>query len=82
MAHFIATHCTAHILFTTANRRHLPDDYCGAIGVVEKPFTRAGLVSAINFVAACIRDERLPSQKPESLQLSPGYASRWLRHVA
>jgi AmiR/NasT family two-component response regulator len=77
VATFIAERSDAHVVFTTANRRRLPQDYCGAVGLVEKPFTRAGLLSAINYVAARIKNDCKSLVKPESLQLSPAYSMLW-----
>ena len=77
VASFLAEHSEARVVFATANRRRLPDDYCGAIGVVEKPFTQSGMLSALTYVAARIREPAEPVSKPESLQLSPSYRRRW-----
>ncbi len=73
----IAETCRAHVVFTTANRRLLPPDYCGAIGVVEKPFTRLGLLSALRFIASRIRQSEAAIAAPDSLLLSPLYEARW-----
>lgn len=78
VATYITGHCAAHVVFTTANRRRVPPDFCGAIGVVEKPFSRTGLVSVINYIAARIRQTCDLLTKPESLSLSPHYSARWL----
>ena len=77
VATYITEHCSAHVVFTTANRRRVPPDFCGAIGVVEKPFTRVGLGSAINYITARVRETRGLRIKPESLSLSPHYSARW-----
>ena len=73
----IAETCRAHVVFTTANRRLLPPDYCGAVGVVEKPFTRLGLLSALRFIVARIRQSEAAITAPASLLLSPVYEARW-----
>ena len=39
------------ILFVTANTRSVPAGFDGAIGILEKPFTRAGLGLAIGYMA-------------------------------
>ena len=77
VAHDLARHTEARVVFATANRRRLPDDYCGAIGVVEKPFTQSGILSALTYVAARMRNGTEPLSKPESLQLSPSYRALW-----
>ena len=73
----IAETCQASVVFTTANRRLLPPDYCGAVGVVEKPFTRLGLLSALRFIASRIRQSEAAIAAPDSLLLSPLYEARW-----
>jgi DNA-binding response OmpR family regulator len=77
VAQFLINSCQCEVVFTTANRRRIPEHYCGAVGVIEKPFTRMGLVSAIDFIVARIKNIALPALKPESLKLSPSYAVRW-----
>ena len=77
VAKYIAEHSAAHVVFTTANRRRLPEDFCGAIGVVEKPFTRLGLVSALQYIAGRIQNAMEFPRKPESLELSPAYERCW-----
>jgi DNA-binding response OmpR family regulator len=77
IAHYLIEACQCEVVFTTANRRRIPAHYCGAVGVIEKPFTRMGLVSAIDFIVARIKNMALPPMKPESLKLSPHYAMRW-----
>ena len=77
VADVIAETCQAAVIFTTANRRRLPPDYCGAVGVVEKPFTRAGLLSALHFVVSRISEGEATAAVPHSLLLSPLYEARW-----
>ncbi len=76
-AAFITKNCSAQVVFATANMRRLPDDFGGAIGVVEKPFTRLGMVSAVNYVASQIHAGLKQIAKPESLRLSPKYVELW-----
>ena len=77
VAGVIAETCQAYVIFTTANRRRLPPDCCGAVGVVEKPFTRAGLVSALHFVVSRINESEATVAAPHSLLLSPLFEARW-----
>ena len=77
VAGVIAETCQAYVIFTTANRRRLPPDYCGAVGVVEKPFTRAGLLSALHFIVSRIDEGNAAVAAPNSLMLSPLYEERW-----
>ena len=77
VARFVAERSDAHVVFTTANHRRIPPDYCGGVGVVEKPFTRAGILSAVNYIAARLSDCANIARIPESLKLSPAYRARW-----
>ena len=77
VAGFIAKRCRARVLFTTANLRRLPSDLCGAIGVVEKPFTRAGRLAALRYISARISDSDDRLSAPNSLHLSPAYSASW-----
>lgn len=56
------------IVFVTANPGQVPAGFEGALGIVQKPFTRHGFTAAIRYVAASIgRDaaaERPPSILP------------------
>ena len=74
----IAQRCDARVIFTTANGRRLPPDFCGAIGLVEKPFSRAGLSATLHYLAATMRDgEAGAATKPDTLVLSPTYTDLW-----
>jgi DNA-binding response OmpR family regulator len=77
IAPYLIETCKCEVVFTTANRRRIPENYCGAVGVIEKPFTRTGLISAIEFIVARIANTTEAPHKPESLMLSPHYAMRW-----
>ena len=39
------------IVFLTANVARIPADFAGAHGVIAKPFSHAGIVNAINYLA-------------------------------
>lgn len=78
IARHIAEKDQGAVLFTTANVRRLPTDFCGAIGSIEKPFTQAGLVAAIDYIESQIinaeRNSKAAStSKPSSLKLSPRF---------
>lgn len=74
---WIADHTGAAVVFTTANMRRLPADLCGAVGVLEKPFTKFELLSAMRYLAARLADDRHRPPKPNGLILSPDYEARW-----
>ncbi|MDQ0455594.1 response regulator [Rhizobium paknamense] len=57
-------------VFVTGNVRRLPDDFVGAIGAIEKPYTMNGLENAVNFVERFMRGEVHPKDAPPSLILS------------
>jgi two-component system, response regulator PdtaR len=76
IAQFISDNCDARVLFTTANRRRLPDNFCGAIGIVDKPFTANGILLALNYIISTWSGGKVPELKmPTSLSLSPAYAA-------
>ena len=65
------------IVFITANVKKIPDDFAGAHGVVAKPFSRAGMITAMRYLEEGILDPPPLSPKPSSLQASPGLAAIW-----
>ncbi|MFC3690929.1 response regulator [Chenggangzhangella methanolivorans] len=66
------------VLFMTANRRRLPDDFAGAIGSVAKPYTEWGMRGALRFIAECLRDGGATRPAPSSLELSSAWSRKWL----
>ncbi|MBX9931980.1 MAG: response regulator [Methylobacterium sp.] len=81
----IASVSNAKVLFLTANRRRIYDDFGGAIGVFEKPFTRAAISAVLSYLAWRLdgsESEPDEIEKPEGLDLSPAYARRWYPEVA
>ena len=69
-------------VFITANPRRLPPDYAGAAGVIEKPFTKAGIIAAVNYIAARISNATEAAVAPNSLRLSPNYGGSGARHCS
>ena len=59
------------IVFLTANPSKIPEDFSGARGVISKPFSRNGLISAINFISEAVVEPPPVSPKPPSLSLAP-----------
>ena len=59
------------IIFVTANPRKLPDDLAGAIGYISKPFTRAGMMQAIDYLSATVRGRLTAVQPPSCFVPSP-----------
>lgn len=65
------------IVFVTANPRKIPDDYCGAHGVIPKPFSRNGLMSAMRYIEEGVCDPPPVSPQPASFIASPAFAQSW-----
>jgi CheY-like chemotaxis protein len=67
----------ALIVFVTANVAKLPDDFCGAHGVIAKPFSHAGIVNALHYLADGMFDPPPRRPLPASLVPSPHLKRRW-----
>ncbi|MDX3909419.1 MAG: response regulator [Sphingobium sp.] len=65
------------VVFVTANPKKIPDDFCGAHGVIPKPFSRAGLMSAMRYIEDGICDPPPASAQPSSFLASPKLARAW-----
>jgi DNA-binding LytR/AlgR family response regulator len=65
------------IVFVTANPKQIPDDYCGAYGVIPKPFSRRGMVAALNYLVQGYCDPPPVLARPISFIASPAVASMW-----
>lgn len=67
----------ALIIFVTANVAKIPADFSGAHGVIAKPFSHAGVVNAIKYLAAGMFDPPPSIPRPASLLPSPHLKLRW-----
>lgn len=67
----------ALIVFVTANVSKIPADFSGAHGVIAKPFSHAGVVGAINYLANGVFNPPPSVPRPKSLITSPHLESRW-----
>jgi CheY-like chemotaxis protein len=65
------------IVFVTANVSKIPDDFSGAHGVIAKPFSHAGLVNAIKYLAAGVLEPPPSLPLPTSLVPSANLQRRW-----
>lgn len=65
------------VVFLTANPKMIPDDFLGAHGVIPKPFSRAGLMSAMRFIEQGITDPPPSSGAPPSFIASPRIVEAW-----
>jgi CheY-like chemotaxis protein len=69
----------ALIVFVTANVSKIPADFSGAHGVIAKPFSQAGVVNAIKYLAQGVFDPPPSVSRPASLIGSPHLEQRWAR---
>lgn len=65
------------IVFVTANPLNIPRDFAGAHGVIAKPFSRSGLISAMHYLAESVIDPPPASTAPASFVASDAFASAW-----
>ena len=68
---------TAMVVFVTANPLKIPEDYAGAHGVIPKPFSRNGLISAMRYIEEGVFDPPPVSPRPASFIPAPGLAADW-----
>jgi DNA-binding LytR/AlgR family response regulator len=76
-AHIAERWPDAVIIFLTANVKKIPDDFAGAHGVIAKPFSRAGMISALNYLEQGICEPPPLMTIPSSLQASPALSAAW-----
>lgn len=65
------------IVFVTANVSKIPDDFSGAHGVIAKPFSHAGVVNALNYLADGVFEPPPSVPRPSSLMVSSHLERRW-----
>lgn len=70
------------IVFVTANVSKIPADFSGAHGVIAKPFSHAGVVNAIKYLADGVFDPPPSTPRPASLMASPHLERRWAKSAA
>jgi CheY-like chemotaxis protein len=75
--HIQASWPATFIVFVTANPKKIPADYCGAHGVIPKPFSRNGLMSAMRYIVEGVCDPPPVSPQPASFVASPIFAESW-----
>ena len=68
------------VVFVTANPNLIPEDFSGAHGVIPKPFSRSGLLSAMRFIEEGLVDPPPTTSIPPSFIASPRIAEAWARH--
>lgn len=67
----------ALVIFVTANVSKIPPDFCGAHGVIAKPFSHSGVVNALRYLAEGVFDPPPHIPLPASLLASPHLKTRW-----
>ena len=65
------------IVFVTANPKKLPADFGGAHGVIAKPFSRSGLMAALNYIQEGLVAPPPSISRPESFKAAPSIVARW-----
>ncbi|KQT60646.1 MULTISPECIES: response regulator [unclassified Aureimonas] len=77
VAHHLRTRGRTNFIFLTANPSMLKPDYCGAIGVLAKPFTHAKLVGTLRYLQEGVLDPPPSNGPPVGLSLAPSYLQDW-----
>jgi DNA-binding response OmpR family regulator len=67
----------ATVVFVTANSRMLPEDLCGAVGVISKPYSVHGIEAALRYLHEGLRGPPPLGDVPTSLTLAPHVRDRW-----
>lgn len=65
------------IVYLTANVARIPEDFAGAHGVIAKPFSHAGVINAIHYLAEGVFDPPPTIAMPASFTPSPNLRGRW-----
>ncbi len=75
VARVAAEETDAVVLFMTANRARIPEDFAGACGAIGKPYTEAGMIAALRFIEGRLCDGASAGPVPSSIELSPAWAA-------
>lgn len=67
----------AVIVFVTANPKKIPDDFAGAHGVIPKPFSRSGLMSAMRYLQQGMTAPPPSIPRPISFVPAPTIEASW-----
>lgn len=62
------------IVYVTANPLKIPEDFAGGHGVIPKPFSRSGLMTAMRYLEEGVCDPPPVSPQPASFVASPSFA--------
>ena len=66
----------AIVVFVTANPLKIPADFAGGHGVIPKPFSRNGLMSAMRYIEEGVCDPPPVSPQPASFIAAPAFAAK------
>jgi DNA-binding response OmpR family regulator len=77
VAEYIAKTRRSMVVFMTANPKRIPENFAGAIGVIAKPYTMNGLLSALRYLQEGVRRPPPVSALPVGFTLSPRYTQEW-----
>ena len=69
------------VVFVTANPLKIPEDFAGAHGVIAKPFSRIGLLSAMSYIADSIIAPPSTAPAPPSFVASAAFAAAQADHA-
>jgi len=61
------------VVFVTANAKRVPEDYEGAVGLISKPYSQAGMSAAIKYLDECLRRPPPQRDRPQEFKLAPAY---------
>ena len=70
------------VVFMTANPKRIPDNFAGAVGVISKPYTMNGLMSALRYLHEGVRRPPPVSALPAGFTLSPTFSTVWSSSTA
>lgn len=70
------------VVFMTANPKRIPDHFAGAVGVIAKPYTMNGLMSALRYLQEGVRRPPPVSVLPAGFTLSPAFQTVWMPSAA
>lgn len=58
-------------VFVSGNLKRIPEDFAGAVGAIEKPYTMNGLQNALSFIESFVAGKSDEKTPPPSLVMSP-----------
>ena len=79
VADYIRERHGSMVVFLTANPKRIPEHFAGAIGVIAKPYTMNGLLTALRYLHEGVRRPPPTTALPAGFFLSPDYSRQWAR---